>query len=311
VDEDDTVFQQIIKAMSEHFRKEPTEENPLTLEAYPPSSSSSLSGPAIQQQQQQPRRSLSAEEMGKVVDIILKDSNSYVENGRNDFVYGLSGHLFHNGITESSTTLLVRKLCNNAKDEEVDARVEVVAETYKKGKTGKPIRGISQLKYLLAKYNEENEARVNEIITQLNEALNIVNGTSANINTGITTTSPPLGRGDDVAEAIVELAESNGDIFFKDRFGQPYAVINSGGHIEVVSMDSKKFAYHLRGLLKSNKNKRIISNDSLEKAVETLKSDAILEGRTIPLHLRVAWKKKNEVIYYDLTDESCAIQTQG
>ena len=74
-------------------------------------------------------------------------------------------------------------------------------------------------------------------------------------------------------------------------------------HVEVVCMDSKRFGSHLRRLLKRDINKRIISNDSLEKAIEALKSDALVEGRTIPLNLRVAWKKKNEVIYYDRTDE--------
>ena len=87
-------------------------------------------------------------------------------------------------------------------------------------------------------------------------------------------------------------------------FGEPYAIVNSGGHIGVISMSSKKFAYHLRTLLKRHKDKRIISNDSVEKAIDTLKADAIVEGRTIPLHLRVGWKKKNEVIYYDRTDEN-------
>ncbi|MFZ0514764.1 MAG: hypothetical protein WAM14_24385 [Candidatus Nitrosopolaris sp.] len=43
-----------------------------------------------------------------------------------------------------------------------------------KGKTGKPIRGISQHKYLLAEYNNENEVRVNQIIAELNEAFKIV-----------------------------------------------------------------------------------------------------------------------------------------
>jgi hypothetical protein len=56
-------------------------------------------------------------------------------------------------------------------------------------------------------------------------------------------------------------------------------------------------------LLKHNTEQRIVSNDSIEKAIETLKADAIIEGRTIPLHLRIAWKKKNEVIYFDPTNE--------
>jgi hypothetical protein len=306
VDEGDTVFQQIIQAMSPYIRKEPTEESILTLDTYPPQINTPTSiSPGLQQQQrQQPNRSLTTEQIDKAVDVILKHSNCYVEYTRNDFVFGLAGHLFHNLISESSTTRLVGMLCKEAVDEESDERLDVVTDTYKNGRTGKPIRGISQLKYLLAKYNNENEVRVNEIIAELNEALKIVTATSG---AGGTSTNPAalasLGRGDPVAEALVELAESNGDIFFKDTFGQPYAIINVNSNVEVVSMD-KKFAYHLRTLLKRNTQQRIISNDSLEKAVETLKAEAIVEGRTIPLHLRVAWKKKNEVILYDPTHEN-------
>ena len=159
----------------------------------------------------------------------------------------------------------------------------------------------------MAKYNNEDESYVNEILKKLNEALEIrthtgmgsITSTSGNVQAGSS-----LGKEDEVANEMVRLAESNGDIFFKDTAGKPYSVIHIGDHIEVISMDSMKFAYHLRGLLKHAINRRVISNDSLEKAIETLKTDAILEGRTIPLHLRVAWKKKNEVICYDLTDES-------
>ena len=295
--------------MSSYLRQEPTEENTLTLDAY----SSHLSGSnvsilGLQKQPQQPRsnRTLTPEQIEKTIDIILNNNNSYVEYARNDFIYGLSGHLFHNGISELSAISLIGRLCKRANDEEADARLDVVSETYKKGKTGKPIRGISQLKYLLAKYNDESEIHANEIMAELNQALgiaiDIVTGSSGGggVRGGIGT----LGREDPVAEAIVRLAELNGDIFFKDTFGQPYAIINIGNHIEVVSMETGKFAYHLRTLLKHNKGKRVVSNDSIEKAIETLKAEAIVEGRTIPLHLRVAWKKKNEMIYYDPTDES-------
>jgi hypothetical protein len=309
VDEDDKVFQDIIKRMSPYLRKEPTEENVLTLDAfYTGGSNVSVLG-LKQPQRRQPNRTLTTEQVEKSLAIVLNDSNAYVEYARNNFIYGLSGHLFHNGISELSTTGLIARLCKAANDEEADARLDVVSETYKKGKTGKPIRGISQLKYLMAKYNNENEVRANEIIAELNQALEIAIDISTASNSSGTganpSTSPSLGREDPVAEAIVRLAESNGNIFFKDTFGQPYAIINMGNHVEVVSMDSMKFGYHLRTLLKHDRNKRIISNDSLQKAIETLKSDAVVEGRTISLHLRVAWKK-NEVIYYDPTDERCS-----
>ncbi|MGB6530220.1 MAG: hypothetical protein WBF33_19125, partial [Candidatus Nitrosopolaris sp.] len=311
VDEEDAVFQQIIKGMSGFLRKEPTEENTLSLDAYVHSNDGTLSTLQQQpQQKQRPNKILKPEQIDKALDIIVNRSNSYVMHSRNDFVYGLSGHLFHNGISEISASNLVGKLCKATNDEDINDRLDVVTETYKKGKAGKLVKGISQLKYLLAKYNEENDTCVNEIIDELNGSL----GISLNYGMGISSTTSPnssdltqLGKEDPIAKVMVELAELNGDIFFKDTFGEPYAIINSVDnhtHVEVLSMASKKFAYHLRILLKRNKNKRIISNDSVEKAIETLKAEAIVEGRTIPLRLRVAWKKRNEIIYYDPTDDS-------
>jgi hypothetical protein len=309
VDEDDKAFQEIIRKMSPYLRKEPTEENILTLDAYPSSpsgSTASLVGLQKLPRRPQPNRTLTVEQIEKTNDVILNKSNSYVEYARNDFVYGLSGHLFHNGISELSAINLISRISKQANDEEANARLDVVSETYKKGKTGKPIRGISQLRYLLAKYNNEDEVRANEVIAELNQALGITINDAVN---GGSSTGSSLGRQDPVAEEILRLAESNGDIFFKDTFGQPHALINMTTHVEVVSMDSRRFECHLRTLLKRHIDKRIISKESLEKAIEALKADAVVEGRTIPLNLRVAWKKKNEIICYDPTDErwSCIV----
>jgi hypothetical protein len=309
VDEDDTVFQKIMSAMSEYIRKEPTEDNILSLDLYSAQSNPPSQLHQHQQLALQPTKSLPLEKIEKAIDIILNDSKSYVEHARNDLVYGLAGHLFHNRISQSSATTLVARLCKKANDEEMNNRMDVVSETYDKGKIGKPIRGISQLRYIMAKYNNENESHVNEILEKLNEALEIRSHTSASSSTATSNkagASSSLGREDDVANEIVRLAELNGDISFKDTAGRPYSIIHIRNHLEVLSMDNKRFAYHLRGLLKNNANRRVISNDSLEKAIESLKTDAILEGRTITLHLRIAWKKKNEVICYDLTDENWA-----
>src|SRR5215469_13418892 len=137
------------------------------------------------------------------VEVLFEDnSTSYVEYARNDFIYGLSGHLFHNGISELSAISLINRLCKQAKDEEADARLDVVSETYKKGKTGKPIRGVSQLRYLLAKYNDESEIQTNEIIAELNQALGIAIDSSSS-GTG-TSSTDTLGREDPVAQAIVQ-----------------------------------------------------------------------------------------------------------
>lgn len=180
-DDDDTVFQKIINAMSDYLRKEPTEEDIISLDAYP-----SQSNPSGQQLGLQPSRFLSTEHIEKAVKVILSDSNCYVEHARNDFVYGLSGHLFHNGISETSAIMLVSRLCKEAEDDEVDNRLDVVSETYNKGKIGKPILGISQLRNLIAKYNNENEACVNKIMTVLNESLEITISASSISNVSTT-----------------------------------------------------------------------------------------------------------------------------
>ncbi len=143
VDEDDEIFQKIMDAMSEHIRKEPTEDNILTLDLY-----FTQSNPPNQQQQLtlQSSKSLPLEKIEKAIDIILNESKSYVEHARNDLVYGLAGHLFHNHVSQSSATTLVARLCKTANDEEMTNRMDVVSETYDKGRIGKPIRGISQLR---------------------------------------------------------------------------------------------------------------------------------------------------------------------
>jgi hypothetical protein len=243
VDEEDTVFQKIIKGMSGFLRKEPTEENTLSLDAYVPSNDGTLS--ALQQKQKQrSNKMLKPEQIDSAVDVIINRSNSYVIHSRNDFVYGLSGHLFHNGISEISASNLVGKICKAANDEDTNDRLDVVTETYKKGKAGKLIKGISQLKYLLAKYNEENDTCVNEIIDELNDSLGIGKPTQIDGagNTSPNTSDLSESKEDPVAKAMIELSELNGDIYFKDTFGEPYAIINSANHVEVLSMASKKFA---------------------------------------------------------------------
>ena len=63
IDEDDNVFQQIITAMSDHLRKEPTEDNILTLDMYP----SQSNPPGQQQLALQPTKSLSTEHIEKAL----------------------------------------------------------------------------------------------------------------------------------------------------------------------------------------------------------------------------------------------------
>ena len=110
VDEEDAVYQKIIKGMSGFLRKEPIEENTLSLEAYVPSNDGTLSALQQPQQKQRPNKNLKPEQIDQAVDIIVNRTNSYVIHSRNDFVYGLSGHLFHNGISELSASCIVGRI---------------------------------------------------------------------------------------------------------------------------------------------------------------------------------------------------------
>src|SRR5437899_9653865 len=87
VDEDDTLYQQILKAMSPYLRKEPIEDNFLKLDAYPSQSGSNVTVPGLQhQKRERPSRTLGVDQIEKAADIILNNSNSYVEYARNDFL---------------------------------------------------------------------------------------------------------------------------------------------------------------------------------------------------------------------------------
>ena len=88
VDDEDTIFQQIIKAISEYLRKEQIEENILPLDAYATPSNNGVSLSALQQGL--PEKILKPEQIYKAVDVIINRSNSYVKHSRNDFVYGFS-----------------------------------------------------------------------------------------------------------------------------------------------------------------------------------------------------------------------------
>src|SRR5437870_346517 len=66
VDEDDTLYQQILKAMSPYLRKEPIEDNFLKLDAYPSQSGSNVTVPGLQhQKRERPSRTLGVDQIEK------------------------------------------------------------------------------------------------------------------------------------------------------------------------------------------------------------------------------------------------------
>jgi hypothetical protein len=109
IDEDDSVYKKIMQLMSDCIRSR------LNSEAADKSAEAQLQKEQVVLRSFKP---LNDEQTAKTCEYIVTKTNSYIEHTRNDFVYGLSGHCFHNGISQLSTINLVARICSSANDPE-------------------------------------------------------------------------------------------------------------------------------------------------------------------------------------------------
>ncbi|MGD1838709.1 MAG: bifunctional DNA primase/polymerase, partial [Nitrososphaeraceae archaeon] len=107
------------------------------------------------------------------------------------------------------------------------------------------------------------------------------------------------------AKNIVDLTLENSTLL-KNEFEQPHALVKINNHYEVLSMDSSKFENYLSKLYYDKNEKQVANAESINNAIRMLKAQAIFEGKTMPLHLRLAWSNNEtkDTIYYDLSDEN-------
>ncbi len=106
-------------------------------------------------------------------------------------------------------------------------------------------------------------------------------------------------------QVLVELVLENSIKLFKDEFKVPHIQVILGDHYETLPIDSTKFKRYLLKLYYDTKDGKIANTEAVNSAISQLESKAFYEGRTIPLHLRVAWANPDttDTIYYDLSDE--------
>ena len=117
-----------------------------------------------------------------------------------------------------------------------------------------------------------------------------------------------------IADILVKLTLEN-SILFND-FGIPHGLVKiNNDHYEVLSIEGNKFESYLSKLYYDNYGKKTANAEAINNSKRTLGAKAIFDGRTIPLHLRVAWSnsENKESIYYDMTDEKrrCIKITKG
>lgn len=117
------------------------------------------------------------------------------------------------------------------------------------------------------------------------------------------------------AEFLIKLIQNNTNNFqlFKDQYNIAYAIVNIKDHFEILSIEGTRYKRYLSKLYYDICDGKIANAETINSVVQILQATAEFEGKTIPLHLRVAWSENKDAIYYDLTDEKrrCIKITKG
>jgi hypothetical protein len=106
-------------------------------------------------------------------------------------------------------------------------------------------------------------------------------------------------------QILIELVLENSIELFVDEFKVPHIQVVLGDHYRTLPIDSTEFKRYLLKLYYDTKDGKIANIESINSAVAQLEAKATFEGRTIPLHFRVAWSSSDttDTIIYDLSDE--------
>ena len=100
------------------------------------------------------------------------------------------------------------------------------------------------------------------------------------------------------ADELLELVNASGLILFKDEYGAAFAAIPVDGRQEVHSLRSKAFRLWLNRLFYQAKD-RALQSDAMRMVRDTLEAEAVFDGPTKVLALRVA-SGPDGAFYYDL-----------
>lgn len=107
----------------------------------------------------------------------------------------------------------------------------------------------------------------------------------------------------------MRLANDNAVMFFKDQYGQPHALVDIDkesveGYRDVIPINSRKFELWLRKLYYQINEGGVPSQEAVNAAIKQVASMAEFDNQAQHLHLRVAWAKQDQMIVYDLTNDT-------
>jgi hypothetical protein len=177
---------------------------------------------------------------------------------------------------------------------------------------------------LLLMRHVDKQLIINSIITCIHQNIDCIKSSQSqqNKDKGELEEKDAKNKSDDaapetsIAQMLVELASErdNTELFFKNQYDEPFAVrIGNDRHLDIMPLKSSRYKYYLAWLFRENTGGQIVGKDAINNAVNTLAADAVFDGETVPLHLRVAWGStmnrttKPGCIYYDMTDDARTI----
>ncbi|MGA9152355.1 MAG: hypothetical protein WBZ36_17405, partial [Candidatus Nitrosopolaris sp.] len=228
-------------------------------------------------------------EEGTIEKVVSALKDFYQRGHRNSIVFGLSGLLFKSHVSLVSAQNIINRLCDCTNDEEKSSRLEVVNNTYLNGVDGREIKGTSQLLETLTAVNEGDKDYSGSLLENIRGILGSKNGNGKDDNNNANPST---------AEILIQLAKENALLFFKDQYNIAYARIKVQEHNEVIALTNTKFEYFLRKLYYDYTQGKVASQDAINNAIGVLIAQALFDGPTQVLHLRVAWGDKNDKEIY-------------
>jgi hypothetical protein len=234
----------------------------------------------------QRQNSLDDETISDIADVL----KPYCQRGiRNDFLMCLSGWLRKENVPIEDASKVIDGLTED--DEEKQGRFTTLEATYNKTDL-EDVNGYSGLLTILSNITSDEEA-----IQILNKVDELAFPTSLNHhdNNGLRSKTP--------SKQLIELAESNTDLFFKDQYDISYAKVRVGDHHEIFPVKSTKFEHYITKLYFDQSNgEEIPTREALNNSVRVLQAKTEFGDQRRIVYLRSAWATDGELCY-DLTDE--------
>lgn len=205
--------------------------------------------------QDQQQHSLDDETISDIVDIL----KPWCKEGiRNDLLMCLSGWLRKENVPIETAFKVIDGLTED--DGEKHGRIATLEATYNKTDLDE-VSGYSGLLTILSNITSDEEAI--QILDQVSESAFPSNSFDNQNNNGL--------RNKTQSKQLIDIAESNTDLFFKDQYDIPYAKVRVGDHHEIFSIKSSRYTYYITKLFFDYHNGEEIPNqESLNNAIRVL-----------------------------------------